>query len=54
MANKTLPWILWAIAMVVFLGLTLSGHTTLLGLAITAVAVLWYTVVPVAHPKDNR
>ncbi len=54
MANKTLQWILWAIAMVVFLGLTLSGHTTLLGLAITAVAVLWYTVVPEAHPKDNR
>ena len=38
MANKTVQWILWAIAMVVFLALTLSGHTALLGLAITAVA----------------
>jgi hypothetical protein len=54
MANKTWQWILWALAMMVFLGLTLSGHTTLLGLAITAVAVVWYTVVPAAHPKDNR
>lgn len=53
MANNTWQWILWAIAMVVFLGLTLSEHTTLLGLAITAVAVLWYTVVPAAHAKDN-
>jgi hypothetical protein len=54
MASKTLQWILWAIAMAVFFGLTLSGHTTLLGLAITAVALIWYTVVPAAHPKDNR
>jgi hypothetical protein len=54
MANKTLQWIVWAIAMVLFLGLTLSGHTTLLGLAITAVALVWYTVVPAARPKDNR
>ena len=34
--------------MVLFLGLTLSGHTDLLGLAITAVALIWYTVVPAA------
>ena len=53
MHNKTLQWILWAVTMTVFLGLTLSGHTTLLGLTITAVAVVWYTVVPPAHPKDN-
>ncbi len=54
MANRSWQWILWGIAMAVFLGLTLTGHTTLLGLAITAVAVVWYTVVPAAHPKDNR
>jgi hypothetical protein len=54
MANKTFQWVLWAIAMVLFLGLTLSGHTTLLGLAITAVAVVWYAVVPAVRPKDNR
>ena len=54
MANKTAQWILWAIAMLVFLGLTLSGHAMALGLTITAVAVVWYTVVPAAGPKDNR
>jgi len=51
MRNTTLQWILWGIAMVVFLGLTLSGHTTLLGLAITAVALIWYTVVPEARSR---
>ena len=54
MKSQTLQWILWALAMVVFLALTLTGHTTLLGLAITAVALLWYTVVPKAGPHDNR
>ena len=49
MANKTSQWILWAIAMVVFLALTLTGHTALLGLTMTAVAVVWYTFVPTAH-----
>ena len=54
MANKTAQWILWALAMVVFLALTLTGHTTLLGLAITAVAIVWYSVVPEARSNDNR
>jgi len=49
MRNTNLQWVLWAIAMVVFFGLTLTGHTTLLGLAITAVAVLWYGIVPKGH-----
>jgi len=49
MHNTTLQWILWGISMVVFLGLMLSGHTASLGLAITAVAVVWYTVVPKGH-----
>ena len=40
--------------MVVFLVLALSGHTTLLGLAITAVGVIWYTVVPKPRPDHNR
>lgn len=54
MANRSWQWILWGIAMVVFLGLTLSGHTTLLGLTITAVAVVWYTVVPPARSNDKK
>ena len=54
MLSKSMQWILWAIAMVVFLALTLSGHTALLGMTISAVAVVWYTVVPAARPNDNR
>jgi len=54
MLSKSMQWVLWAIAMVVFLALTLSGHTALLGMTITAVALVWYTVVPAAHPNDNR
>lgn len=39
-------WICWAIAMLVFLVLAVSGRTRDLGLAIAIVAVLWYVVVP--------
>jgi hypothetical protein len=46
MTSKSMQWVLWAIAMVIFLALALSGHTLLLGLAITAVALLWYGIVP--------
>ena len=46
MTNQATQWILWAIAMVLFLALALSGHIKLLGLAITAVALLWYGIVP--------
>jgi hypothetical protein len=46
MKCQTTEWILWAIAMVVFLLLALSGRMRDLGLAIAAVAVLWYVIVP--------
>jgi hypothetical protein len=46
MKCQTTEWILWAIAMIVFLWLMLSGRTRDLGLAIAAVAVLWYVIVP--------
>jgi hypothetical protein len=36
--------------MVIFLVLSMSGHTKLLGLAITAVALFWYGVVPEVGP----
>jgi hypothetical protein len=39
-------WILWAIAMTVFLVLAMSGRNVGLGVAIAVVAVLWYVVVP--------
>jgi hypothetical protein len=46
MRCETTEWTLWAIAMVVFLVLALSGRTRDLGLAIATVAVLWYVIVP--------
>jgi membrane protein implicated in regulation of membrane protease activity len=51
MENQTLQWILWAVVMVIFLALTLTGHTTVLGLAITAVAIFWYSLVPQARSR---
>ena len=46
MNRRTTEWILWAIAMVVFGALALSGRTLDLGVAIAIVAVLWYVIVP--------
>jgi len=46
MKCQTTEWILWAIAMVVFLVLAISGRTLSLGVAIAAVAVVWYVIVP--------
>jgi hypothetical protein len=46
MKCKTTEWILWTISMIVFLVLALNGRTRDLGLAIAAVAVLWYAIVP--------
>ncbi len=46
MKCQATQWILWATAMIVFLVLALSGRTRDLGLAIAAVAVLWYVIVP--------
>jgi len=51
MLSRRTEWILWAIAMVIFLVLTLSGHTMVLGLSIAVVAVIWYTVVPGAQSR---
>jgi hypothetical protein len=53
MKRKTAQWILWAVAMVIFTALTLSGHWDWLGVAITAVAVIWYTVVPKTHSRQQ-
>lgn len=46
MKSKTTQWTLWAMAMLLFTGLTLSGHSDWLALAIPATALLWYSVVP--------
>ena len=53
MKSKTAQWILWAVAMVVFTALALSSHQDWLGVAIAAVAVIWYTVVPKASSRQQ-
>ncbi len=53
MKSKTAQWILWAVAMVIFTALALSDHGNWLGVAITAVAVIWYTVVPNTHSRQQ-
>jgi len=46
MTRINLEWLVWAIAMILFSVLALSGRWTALGLALTVTAVLWYTLVP--------
>jgi hypothetical protein len=53
MKNKSAQWILWAVAMIIFTIITLIGHANWLGLAITAVAIVWYTVVPKASSRQQ-
>jgi len=42
-------WIIFAVAMTVFLGFALSGRWTDLGIALVITAALWYTLVPEYH-----
>jgi hypothetical protein len=53
MKSTTAQWILWAVAMVIFTALTLSGHWNWLSAAIAAVAVIWYSVVPKTHSRQQ-
>jgi hypothetical protein len=50
MMNRcTLEWIIFVIAMIVFLGFALSGRWADLGIALVITGVLWYTLVPEYH-----
>jgi hypothetical protein len=51
MKSKTAQWILWAMAMSIFLGLSWSSHFDWLGVAILATSLVWYTVVPRAASR---
>jgi hypothetical protein len=53
MKDKSIEWILWAVAMVIFTVITLTGHANWLGLPIAAVAVIWYMVVPSPHSRQQ-
>lgn len=46
MKSTSAQWILWAVTMLVFLCLTLTGHFKALGIAMVACFLVWYTVVP--------
>jgi len=52
MNRRTAEWILWALTMLVFLALALTRHVALLGIAIVAVAIVWYGIVP--EPGSGR
>jgi hypothetical protein len=49
MSSKTAQWIIWALMMAVFSGLTLTAHWIELALALTITAVFWYGIVPKAR-----
>ena len=49
MSSKSIQWTLWALVMMVFTGLTLTGRWMDLAVAMTVVAVLWYGIVPEAR-----
>ncbi|MGB8885837.1 MAG: hypothetical protein WCC87_03890 [Candidatus Korobacteraceae bacterium] len=51
MKSKTSQWILWAVTMVVFLWLTLSGHFDWLIVAMIVASAVWYSVVPRATSR---
>jgi hypothetical protein len=46
MKSQRAQWILWAITMSVFLGLSLSGLFDWLAVAIVASSIVWYALVP--------
>jgi hypothetical protein len=46
MKSKTAQWILWAITMIIFFVLTVSGHFDALIVAMIISSLVWYTVVP--------
>lgn len=46
MNRCTLQWIIWAVVMIAFTALALSGRWTELGLALIITGALWYTLVP--------
>jgi membrane protein implicated in regulation of membrane protease activity len=53
MKSKAAQWILWAITMVIFLALTLSGHFDWLIVAMIVSSLVWYTVVPRATSRQQ-
>ncbi|HUI83581.1 MAG TPA: hypothetical protein VL240_05120 [Candidatus Binatia bacterium] len=51
MKSTGAQWILWAITMVIFLGLTFTHHFDWLIVAMIISSLVWYTVVPRTTPR---
>ena len=51
MKNKTVQWVLWAVTMLLFLGLTLTRHFDALLVAILISSLVWYGVLPRAASR---
>lgn len=51
MSSKAVQWMVWALLMTLFTGLTLASRWTDLALAMTIAAVLWYGIVPEARSR---
>jgi hypothetical protein len=49
--NKAAQWILWAVTMAIFLGLTLTAHWHWLIAAMLLASLVSYTVVPQTHSR---
>jgi hypothetical protein len=49
MTRCTIEWIVFIVAMVIFVSFALSGRWTELGIALVITGVLWYTLVPEYH-----
>ena len=49
MKSQSAQWIVWAVTMGLFLGLTLSGHFRWLAVALVVSSIAWYVLVPRAN-----
>ena len=52
MNSNTVQWMIWALAMALFTGLTLAARWIDLALAMSIAGVLWYGIVP--EPRSRR
>jgi len=52
MKMTSVQWIIWALLMALFTGLTVAGRWIDLALALTISGVVWYGIVP--EPRSGR
>jgi hypothetical protein len=54
MYRQSAQWILWAVTMIIFTWLTLTGRWDWLTIGILASTILWYGIVPRSYSSHNR